>query len=257
MTFDPAVNPLRDRLRDPTAPPQFAMFLQLADPVVAEICAGAGFELVVVDCEHGPAGISEVIAQLQAIAAGRAASAVRVPDHDPAAVKRVLDAGATTVIVPMVDHPDQAGAAVAATRYPPAGIRGVASARAARWGRLEGYHADADGGICVIAMIESPTAIDNVEAICAVDGIDVAFVGPMDLATTLGRPGGATEPSVIDQVESAIRRIATTGKVPGVFAGSPALADRYIAAGARLVGCGVDHRVLAVATDDLRRSMRG
>ncbi|MEO1058364.1 MAG: aldolase/citrate lyase family protein [Actinomycetota bacterium] len=248
-------NPLRDRLVDRAAPVQFALFLQLSDPMVAEICAGAGFEVIVIDTEHGPSGVTEVITQLQAVAAGGADAAVRVTDHDPGRIKRVLDAGATTIIAPMIDTAENARRVVAATRYPPAGVRGAASARAARWGRVADYHATADAAICVIAMIESSHALANLEEICAVDGIDVAFVGPTDLATSLGRPGAATQPDVVEVVEAAIRRIAAADVVPAVFAGSPELADRYVAAGARLVAAGVDSRVLALGTDALRQSL--
>ncbi len=251
---DPAAGSLLARLRDPHAPTQHAVFLQLADPMVAEICAGAGFELVVIDTEHGPSAVTDVIAQLQAIASGGAFAAVRVPDHDRAGIKRILDAGATTLIVPMVDTAADAAAIVAATRYPPAGVRGAASARAARWGRTADYRSVASDGLCVIAMIESPDAVDNVEAICAVDGIDAAFVGPTDLATALGPELLPTSPEVVERVDDAVRRIVASGVVAGTFATTPELAARYRAAGARLIGCGVDANVLAAATDALRAS---
>ncbi|MEM8620789.1 MAG: aldolase/citrate lyase family protein [Actinomycetota bacterium] len=248
------LNPLLDRLRDDSAPVQHAIFLQLADPMVAEICAGAGFELVVIDTEHGPSGTTDVISQLQAIAAGGADAAVRVANHDPAVVKRVLDAGAITLIVPMVDDADEAREVVAATRYPPQGVRGAASARAARWGRIADYRSSADDGICLITMIETPAAIENIDAICSVDGVDVAFVGPTDLATAMGGALVPTDPEVVEQVERAIGLIVAAGGVAGVFAATPSLAARYAAAGAKLVGCGVDANVLAAATDRLRDS---
>ncbi|MEM9517562.1 MAG: aldolase/citrate lyase family protein [Actinomycetota bacterium] len=251
---DGTANPLVARLRDVHAPVQHAVFLQLADPMIAEICAGAGFELVVIDTEHGPSAMTDVIGQLQAIASGGALAGVRVADHDRANIKRVLDAGATTLIVPMVDTADQAAAVVAATRYPPDGVRGAASARAARWGRTTDYRTTASDGLCVIAMIESPEAVANLDDICAVEGIDAAFVGPTDLATALGPGLLPTSPAVVEQVDAAVRRIAASGVVAGTFAATPELGQRYRAAGARLIGCGVDASVLAAATDVLRAS---
>ena len=230
------------------------MFLALADPVVAEICAGAGFDLLVIDDEHGANDVRTVLAQLQAVSAYPVETAVRVVTGDTAVIKRSLDLGARTLFVPMVETADQAASIVAATRYR-SGSRGVSSARAARWGRIDGYHTHADDDICVIVQLESSTALDNVEAICAVDGVDGAFVGPMDLATSLGHPGGGTLPHIVTIVEQTIARIVGTGKAAGVMATTSDLVDRYLAAGAQFVTVGVDTTTLAAATTALRRSL--
>lgn len=232
----------------------WGMFLALADPVAAEICAGAGFDLLVIDDEHAPNEPRTVLAQLQATSAYELETAVRVVTADAAVIKRALDLGARTLFIPMIETAEQATAAVAATRYR-GGLRGVSSARAARWGRIPGYHADADAEICVVAQVESAAALEQVEAICAVEGIDGAFVGPMDLATSLGHPGGGTLPEVVTIVEETIARIAAAGTAPGVMATTADLIERYVDAGARFVTTGVDSALLAAATTALRRSL--
>lgn len=249
----PGPNEFKARLAEPGSAVAWGMFLALADPVAAEICAGAGFDLLVIDDEHGPNDPRSVLAQLQAVSAYPVEAAVRVVSGDAAVIKRALDVGARTLIVPMVDTAEQATAVVRATRYRH-GTRGVSSARAARWGRIPDYHATADDDICVIVQLESATALEHVEAICAVDGVDAAFVGPMDLATSLGHPGGGTLPEIVTIVEQTIIRIAATGTAAAVMAMSPPLIDRYVAAGARLVTTGVDTALLAAATTALRNS---
>ena len=247
-------NDLKRRFAGDDGPVVWALFMALADPVAAEICAGAGFDLLVIDDEHGPNEPRTVLAQLQAVSAYPLEAGVRVVTSETAIIKRALDLGARTVVVPTIDTAEQAAAAVAATRYRN-GTRGVASARAARWGRIPEYHANADDDICVIVQLESATALENLEAICAVEGVDAAFVGPMDLATSLGQPGGGTLPGIVAIVEQAIARIVATGTTAGVMAMSSELIERYVAAGARLVATGVDTSILAAATTALRASL--
>ncbi len=249
-------NRLKQALAVANGPVQWGMFTALADPVAAEICAGAGFDFLVVDGEHGPNDLRTILTQLQAIATADTEAAVRLPDHDPVIVKRVLDLGARSLVVPMVESAEQARSIVRSTRYTGDGTRGVSSARAARWGRIPDYHARADGEICVIVQLESATALEHVEDICAVDGVDAVFVGPMDLATSLGHPGGGTLPEVISLVESTIRRIVRSGVAAGVMAMSAGLVQRYTDAGARMVATGVDTGLLATATTELRRQHR-
>jgi 4-hydroxy-2-oxoheptanedioate aldolase len=251
--MDVAPNEFKRRLGDGSRV-QWGMFVALADPVVAEICAGSGFDFLVIDNEHGPNDVRTILAQLQATAAYPVETAVRVVDRDPNGIKRILDLGARTIVVPMVESAEQAAAIVRSTRYRDGGTRGTASARAARWGRIPDYHSRADDEICVVVQLESAAAIEQVDSICAVDGVDAAFVGPMDLATSLGHPGGGTLPSVVDIVERTIGRIAAAGCAAGVMAVSPELATRYTAAGARMVATGVDSAVLAAAITVLRES---
>jgi 4-hydroxy-2-oxoheptanedioate aldolase len=248
-------NAVKQRLGDASNGVQWAMFVSLADSVAAEICAGAGFDLVVIDAEHGPNDLRTILTQLQAVAAAGAEAAVRCWNHDPADIKRLLDAGARTLVVPMIDTADEATAVVAATRYPPDGIRGVSSARAARWGRVPDYHATASQHLCVVAQVESAVGLANIEEICAVDGVDAVFIGPMDLATSLGHIAGGTLPEVVEVVSDALARIAATGTPAAVMATSPELVERYTAAGARLVAVGVDTSILAAATTALRDSL--
>jgi 4-hydroxy-2-oxoheptanedioate aldolase len=252
-----APNAVKQELHGASDSVQWAMFTSLADPVAAEICAGAGFDLVVVDAEHGPNDLRTILVQLQAIAAAGAEAAVRCWNHDPADIKRLLDVGVRTLVVPMIDTAEQAAAVVAATRYPPEGIRGVSSARAARWGRLADYHATAADQICLVVQIESRLGLENLEHICAVDGVDAVFIGPMDLASSLGHLAGGTRPEVVEAVEQAIARIAATGTAAAVMATSPELIARYVSAGARLVAVGVDASMLAAATSALRESLPG
>lgn len=251
----PGPNEFKARLSSPDGPVEWAMFLALADPVAAEICGGAGFDLLVIDDEHGPNEPRTVLAQLQALSAYPVEAAVRVVSDDPTVIKRTLDLGARTLVVPMVETAAQATSIVRSTRYRD-GTRGVSSARAARWGRIPDYHATADDDICVIVQLESATALEHVEEICAVDGVDAAFVGPMDLATSLGHPGGGTRPDIVTLVEETITRIAATGTAAAVMAMTPPLVERYVAAGARVVATGVDTALLAAATTALRNEVR-
>lgn len=233
---------------------RWGMFTSLADVVAAEICAGAGFDFVVIDTEHAPTDHRTVLGQLQAMSAYPVEPVVRTWNDDRALIKRVLDLGVRTILVPMVETPEQATAIVAATRYGPEGTRGVSSARAARWGRAEGYHASADDDICVLVQVESATALERLEDICAVPGVDGVFVGPMDLATSLGHVGGGTHPDVVATVESTIARIVAAGATAGVLAVDATVRDRYVAAGATFVALGVDTALLARVTSDLRAS---
>jgi 4-hydroxy-2-oxoheptanedioate aldolase len=244
-------NAFKQRLAD-ADDVQLGIFVALADPVAAEISAGAGFDLVVVDAEHGPNDLRTVLGQLQAVAAGGAEAAVRLPDAEPTGVKRILDLGARTIVVPMIDSADQAEAAVRATRYPPHGVRGVASARAARWGRVSDYHATAADDLCVVVQVESAAGLAAIDSICGVEGVDAVFIGPMDLATSLGYVGGGTHPDVVAVVADAIERIGRCGVAPGVMAMTSELAERYRAAGARFIAVGVDTALLASATTALR-----
>lgn len=237
-------------------PVQWGMFTSLADPAAAEICAGAGFDFLVIDTEHAPADLRTVLHQLQAVSAYPLEPVVRAWDDDPALIKRLLDVGARTLLIPMVADAAQAAAVVAATRYVD-GVRGVSSARAARWGRIPSYHATADAQICVIVQVESAAALERIEEIAAVPGIDAIFVGPMDLATSLGHPGGGTLPEVVEVVAGALERIVAAGVAAGVLAATPGTRARYVAAGATFVTVGVDTMLLARATSQLRADVAG
>lgn len=252
MTATLPPNLFKRRLHDADGAVQWGFFVSLADPIAAEIAAGAGFDVVVVDAEHGPNDLRTILGQVHAIAGTGVEAAVRVPDDDATFIKRVLDLGARTLIVPMVDTVDQAVAAVDATRYPPVGVRGVSSARAARWGRVQNYHAEAESDICVILQVESTTGLANIDEISAVDGVDAVFIGPMDLASSLGHVADGTHPDVVTVVADALRRVSRSAATPAVMAVSGELVATYCDAGARLVAVGVDTSMLAAATSALR-----
>ena len=235
--------------------PQWGMFTSLADPVAAEICAGAGFHFVVIDTEHAPADLRTVLTQLQAMSAYPVEPVVRTYSDDPAVIKRFLDLGVRTVLVPMVASGEQAAAVVRSVCYAGDGIRGVSTARAARWGRVADYHATADAQIAVIVQVESAAGLDHLDEICTVDGVDAVFIGPMDLATSLGYVAGGTHPDVVAIVDDALRRIVANGCAAGVLAATPELVQRYVAAGATFVAAGVDTALLARATSALRDSL--
>lgn len=244
------VNPFKQALR--LGLPQIGFWLGLANAYSAEICAGAGFDWLLIDCEHGPQSLPLVLAQLQAIdAAAGAHAVVRVPSDDPVALKQYLDLGARSVLVPMVDTAAQAEAVVRACRYPPLGVRGIGGARASRWGRHPNYLHEAADQTCVLVQAETRLALDNLAEISAVDGIDGVFVGPADLAASMGHPGDAGHPEVREAVSEAFRVILAAGRPPGVLTTAESLAHEYRCAGAVFVAVGVDTHLLARQTEAL------
>jgi len=232
---------------------QVGAFLGLADGYSAEIMATAGFDWLLIDGEHAPNDIPAILAQLQAISPYPVHSVVRTPDHDVARIKRLLDIGVQSLLVPMVESAAQAIALVRATRYPPHGIRGVgtALARAARWNGVNGYFEHADSEMCLIVQIESQAGLDALERILAIDGIDAVFIGPSDLAASLGHLGNPGHPRVKEAVGQAIDRIVASGKAAGVFSADPAMAKSYQERGARFLAAGVDTLLLRNAAVDL------
>ncbi|WP_199225728.1 aldolase/citrate lyase family protein [Spiribacter halobius] len=175
---------------------------------------------------------------------------VRARSGAPALIKQLLDVGVRTLLVPMVDTPEQAENVVAATRYPPQGIRGVgaAAARASRWGARAGYVDIANDEVCLLVQAESVAALSNLDRICAVDGLHGVFIGPADLAASMGYLGQAGHPEVQAAIETAIQTISASGKAPGTLTGDSAMARRYLDLGARFVAVGIDVTLLAGAT---------
>ncbi|MDO9063510.1 MAG: aldolase/citrate lyase family protein [Microbacterium sp.] len=222
-------------------------------PLVAEICAGAGLDWVLIDMEHSPNGLESVLAQLQAVAAYPVTPVVRVPIGDVVMIKQVLDLGAQSILVPMVSSKADAEAAVAAVRYPPRGARGVGSAlaRSARWNRVDGYLTDADEHVSLFVQIETSAGVEAAAEIAAVDGVDGVFVGPSDLAASMGLLGQQTHPDVVAAVLRAFDAVRGVGKPVGVNAFDPAAADSYIAAGASFVLVGADVALLARGSEAL------
>lgn len=256
MTTLPA-NTFKERLQSTQA--QYGLFSGLADPVAAEVLAGSGFDWLMIDGEHAPNDLRTILAQLQSTQPYETAIVVRPDVGDTVRIKRLLDIGVQTLLVPMVETADQAEMLVAAMRYPPAGVRGVGTslARAARWNRVEGYTDGADGELCLVTQIESVAGLASLDAIAAVDGVDALFVGPSDLAASMGLIGQSGHPDVVAAVDDAIGRIVSAGKPAGVFAPNKEAADRWIAAGARFVAVGVDISLLAGAASGLVATFRG
>ncbi|MFE5307855.1 aldolase/citrate lyase family protein [Isoptericola sp. NPDC056573] len=233
--------------------PLVGAWSSMGSPVAAELLAGSGLDVVLVDGEHGPNDLRDVLAQLQATAAYPVATLVRVPSGDPVGLKRVLDLGATNVLVPMVDSAAEAEAAVRAVRYPPAGVRGVGSAlaRSSRWARVPGYLGGADDGITLVVQLETRAAIDDAAAIAGTDGVGAVLVGPADLAASLGHLGRQDHPEVVDAVLGAIAACRAAGTPVGVNAFDPAMADRYLDAGAAYVVVGADVTLIARGSEQL------
>lgn len=235
--------------------PQIGLWQALASPYTAEICAGAGFDWLLIDAEHGPNDLPLVLQQLQAVAASPVEPVVRLPVGDPVLIKQYLDLGARSLLIPMVESGDQAARMVAATRYPPEGIRGVGSAigRASRWNRTPGYLHQAQQEICLIVQIESVAGLDQLEAIAATPGIDGVFVGPSDLAAALGHLGDPGHAEVQQAIEDAIARLKMQGMPCGMLIADESLARRYLELGACFVAVGTDVTILARGAEALAR----
>ncbi|KQP69284.1 2-dehydro-3-deoxyglucarate aldolase [Microbacterium sp. Leaf288] len=233
--------------------PLAGMWVCTGSPLVAEICAGSGLDWVLIDMEHSPNGLESVLAQLQAVAAYPITPVVRVPIGDAVTIKQVLDLGAQNLLVPMVSAKTDAEAAVAAVRYPPQGTRGVGSAlaRSARWNRVDGYLQDADAHVSLFVQIETTAGVEAAAEIAAVDGVDGVFVGPSDLAASMGVLGQQTHPDVVAAAHRTFDAVRAAGKPVGVNAFDPATADAYLEAGASFVLVGADVALLARGSEAL------
>ncbi|KRB82323.1 hypothetical protein ASE00_09585 [Sphingomonas sp. Root710] len=238
--------------------PQIGLWQALASPYTAEICAGAGFDWLMIDGEHAPNDIPLILAQLQAIAASGVEAVVRPPVGDPVIIKQLLDIGARSLLVPMVESGEQAELLVRAVRYPPFGIRGVGSAigRASRWNRTPGYLQSAYEEICLLAQVESVTGLSAIEDIARVPGIDGVFIGPSDLAAALGHLGDPGHQDVQDVIERGIGRIRRAGKAAGILIADERLAQRYLELGASFVAVGTDITILARGAEALARRFK-
>lgn len=229
------------------------MWVSSGSPLNAEICAGSGLDLLLIDGEHSQNTLDTILAQLQAVAAYPITPLVRVPVNDTVIIKQYLDIGVQNLLVPMVHTAEDAEAAVAAVRYPPRGVRGVGSAlaRASRWNRVDNYLADADDTISLYVQIESAEAVRNARAIAAVDGVDGVFIGPSDLAASMGHLGRQGHPDVVDAVETTIRTMTELGVPVGVNAFAPEAARGYLETGVDFAFVAADVALLARASEAL------
>ncbi|PWC10279.1 2-keto-3-deoxy-L-rhamnonate aldolase [Brenneria corticis] len=246
---DPLLNPFKAGLaRGDT---QIGLWLSSTSSYLAEIAATSGYDWLLVDGEHAPNTIQDLYHQLQAIAPYRSHPIIRPVEGQRALIKQILDIGARTLLVPMIDTVEQARELVAATRYPPQGARGVGAgvARAARWGRVENYMARTNEDLCLLIQAESKTAIENLDALLKVDGIDGVFIGPADLSASLGYPDNAAHPEVQKVIEQSIKRIRDAGKAAGFLAVDTVMAEKAIAWGANFIAVGVDTMLYTEALD--------
>lgn len=250
------MNPMISALR--AGHTQIGLWQALATPYTAEICAGAGFDWLLFDGEHAPNTLQTLLAQLQAVAPFKVEPVARPPIGEAAIIKQYLDIGFRTLLIPMIESREQAERVVAATRFPPLGVRGVASAtsRASRFGENTAYLATAHETIGLILQIESRQGLAEIEAIAAVDGVDALFIGPADLAGALGHLGDPRHPEVQAAIDDGIRRILAAGKPAGIFALDAEDAAKKIALGVSFVSVGTDIGLLANGARNLVSKFR-
>ncbi|WP_103863551.1 aldolase/citrate lyase family protein [Aquimarina sp. I32.4] len=230
----------------------------LVDTVVAEIIACADFDWILIDGEHAPFDIRKIQLQLQTLSAYSSQVIVRPPVGDSVLIKNLMDIGVQNLLVPMVETAEQASQLVKDMRYPPEGIRGVgtALARASKWNRLENYFAKANSQMCLICQVETIKGLNNLEEILDIDGVDGVFIGPADLAASMGYLGNPAHPVVKEAVASALIKIKEKKKTAGVLALSEELIEFYKNKGANLLGVGVDTLVLANGAQQLRDKLK-
>ena len=255
------MNAFRQLLRAAGAKPPIGTWLSSASPVVAEAMGHAGFDWGVVDMEHAPLDMMVLVHVLQALAGTKLVPVVRVPSNDAVTVKRVLDAGATTILFPFVQTPEDAARAVASTRYPPQGVRGMSSmSRASRYGTAPQYLKSADANMGVIVQLETPQALEQLEAIVAVEGVDAVFVGPGDLSASMGHGGEFTHPEVMRALGTTAQRCRALGKPVGSVGSTPEVVSQYRAMGFDYLAVSSDMGLLmsgALAAARALRSLSG
>jgi len=220
----------------------FGGWLSLTDGFAAEIMGRAGFDWLLIDGEHAPNDLRAIRDQLIALEASPSSVAVRVPIGETWVIKRVLDLGAQTLLVPMVETAEQAQELVRACRFPPEGTRGVGYgvARSGGFGLFEDYGATADDQICLLIQVETKTGLENLDDILAVEGIDGVFIGPSDLAASFGYLGQNKHPDIQEKILAALRQISASGKAPGILLLDDTLIEAAIEAGARFLAVGMD-----------------
>ena len=221
---------------------QFGCWFNLADTIGAEIVGRAGFDWVLIDAEHGPNGIKDIAIQLQALEGLPTSAVVRAPVGETWVIKQMLDAGAQSLLIPMVETVEEARNLVAAVRYPPIGRRGVGAfvARAAQFGTLSNYLQSADEQICLIVQLETKTGLSALDDILKVEGIDGVFIGPADLAADMGYLGNPKADEVQKTILNALERISASGKAAGILSLDDQDTEVYLSSGARFVGVASD-----------------
>jgi 4-hydroxy-2-oxoheptanedioate aldolase len=248
--MDLPVNAFKRALRE--GKPQIGLWSVLANASVAELLGASGYDWLLIDMEHAPNELPAVQAQLQALRGSAATPIVRPPWNDMVWVKRVLDLGAQTLLIPYVQTAEEAVQAVAYMRYPPAGRRGVAGGtRATQWGRIRDYYKRVEEDLCLLVQVESRQGLENLDAIAATPGVDGIFIGPADLSADMGHLGDPQHPDVQGAIEDAVSRIRAAGKAVGILARGEEGARRWLEAGCTFVAVGVDASLLVQAADGL------
>ena len=236
---------------------QIGLWSSLCSNIAAEVISDSGFDWILLDTEHSPNEIPGLLSQLQACELGTATPIIRPAWNDAVLAKRCLDIGAQTLLFPYVQNVAEAKAAVASTRYPPDGIRGVSvAARASRYGRVPGYLGKANSEICVLVQVETREAMKELEAIAKVDGVDGVFIGPSDLAASLGHLGNPQHADVQAAIKDAVTRLKAIGKPAGILTGNEEEARRYIDWGYLFVAVGADVGLLAKSADTLAKKFK-
>ena len=257
------VNPFKKAMAEKRA--QIGLWLGLAGSYSTEICAGAGFDWLLVDGEHAPNDLQSILHQLQIIAGYPNSHAIaRVPmglgQAGQMLIKQYLDIGVQTLLVPLIDTAEQAATVVRSARYPQddggGGVRGMGGARGSRWGQYTHYAKEANAQVCVLVQAETRTAIDNLDAIVATDGVDGVFIGPSDLSASFGHVGDPFHPDMKKLIDDTIRRIVAGGKAAGILVTDETLGRHYLDIGATFVAVGLDNNLLARGARQLAASYR-
>lgn len=250
------INHLKSRLKNGDV--LHGLWVGMADPYAAEMTATAGFDWLLIDGEHAPNDLRSLSAQLALVQKSASLPVIRLPVGDPVMIKQALDIGAQTLLIPMVESAEQAEMLVRATRYPPHGFRGVGSslARASQFSAIPDYLKTANDQICLILQVESVKALEALDDILAIDGVDGVFIGPSDLAADMGYLGNTGEAKVRDAVHDALRRIRKAGKFAGVLATPDDFINSCKEAGANFVGVGIDVLLFVTAMRDLAKKYR-
>ena len=236
---------------------QLGLWMSIPSPVTAEALSLVGYDWLLFDSEHAPVEVAGVQPLLQAAASGSSALAARPAWNDKVLIKKFLDIGVQTLLIPFVQTADEAQAAVHATRYPPDGIRGVAgSTRASCYGMAQDYLHQANDGICTLVQIETGEALENLNGIAAVEGVEGVFIGPSDLSASMGHLGNPSAPQVQKVLKSAATRVIDAGSVPGILATNHEDAKRYLSWGYKFVAISVDLGLLVKSANKSLKLLR-
>ncbi len=249
-------NPFKQALKDKKA--QIGLWVGLADGYACELAANAGFDWLLLDAEHAPNELRTLLHQLQTVAAYPTTPIIRPAIGHTHLIKQLLDIGAQTLLIPMVETAEQARELVQAIHYPPKGVRGVGSAlaRASRWNNIPNYLQQADDEICLLVQVENKKGLENLQAIAEVDGVDGVFIGPADLSASLGHLGNPSHPEVQQAIENAIKTVCTAGKAAGILYADEKMAKYYLELGCTFVAVGVDTSLLMRALKELAHKFK-